>query len=204
MSIIGMPGSGKSTLSRAIAEFHGWERLSTGDIIRSEIARGTALGRRLREQIHSGELADTADIRAIVEIGLSSTSRAVVFDGFPRYAEEARFIHDIADDHGRFVAGAVYLVTSPEVALRRIAGRLGSERIVRPEDRPEVARRRIEIFQENIEPIADVFARTSTLTVVANQSPEEILRQGFLALGMSALESWLVDAEGFEMAGMRP
>lgn len=204
VSIIGMPGSGKSTLTQAIAEMHGWDRLSTGDIIREEIARGTPLGLRLRDRIHAGELADTDDIRAIVEIGIASSDRPVVFDGFPRYAEEAEFIHDIAAEHGRFVAGAVYLVTSPETALRRIAGRMGSSTIVRPEDRSDVARHRIEIFEANIEPIAKVFSGRSTLTVVANQPPEEIIRQGFLALGMVSLEPWLVDESGYQMAGMRP
>lgn len=122
----GYPGVGKGVQARELCARAGLSRISTGEILREEIARGTVVGRRVRSAIDRGQFADDETmleiIRGRLEIG-RSRGRGVVLDGFPRTVEQARVLDRILAGVGLRLHVAIFLDAPEEVVLRRLAGR---------------------------------------------------------------------------------
>ena len=139
LTLLGAPGSGKGTQGRRLAERMGLAYLSTGDLLRHEAARGTALGMQARPFMDAGKLVPddvlipvvVAELTALTGLPTgpsngagSSGARGVVLDGFPRTRDQAAAL----DGAGRCAVSAALLLQVPdEVVIARLASRLYCE-----------------------------------------------------------------------------
>lgn len=172
----GPPGAGKGTQAALLAETLGVPTISTGNIIREEIAAGTPLGVEARQAIAEGRLVDDETVIGIVKTRLAKPDCAggFIFDGFPRTVAQAEGLCgmginvdkvidiEVADEtlikrmSGRRVClkcGATYhLENNPSPAGDR-CGVCGEPLSVREDDREEVVRERLAVFHRQTEPL---------------------------------------------------
>src|SRR5947207_5823861 len=135
---MGPPGVGKGTQAKALAQQNGWVQLSTGEVSRDHIRRGTDLGRRVKGYLERGEyVPDDVTIRMVrAKLEDISPSTRVLFDGFPRTVEQAKALDKLAADIGRHIGG-VLLIDAPRAELLpRLHGRATAEH--RADDTPEI------------------------------------------------------------------
>ncbi len=151
--IMGPPGVGKGTQAKALAQENGWVQLSTGEVFRDHIRRGTDLGRRVKGYLERGEyVPDDVTIRIVrAKLEDISPSTRVLFDGFPRTVAQAEALDRLAEEMGRQV-GAVLLIDAPrEELVARLNGRAIAER--RADDTPEIIANRLEVYDEQTRPV---------------------------------------------------
>lgn len=190
--LIGAPGSGKGTLSQKLTEKFGFQHLSTGDLFRAEIAKGTERGKIIDEAISKGFLAPSDILLEVMKDQLSQKRYQdnVLLDGFGKTLEEA-----IELDNFYNIDKVIYLDVDYENLLGRIlrrricpdcgnvttadvsgeiCGKCGSKLIVRSDDSEEVFANRFKVFTEKTLPIVDYFDNKGVLTRIdANNGIDE-------------------------------
>ena len=116
--IFGAPGSGKGTQSARIVEKYGLNHISTGDVLRAEIAAGTELGKTAKALIDNGQLIPDGLMISILAAKLDSFAggKGVIFDGFPRTIAQAEELKKILNDRGQDV-NAIYLTVDITVTV---------------------------------------------------------------------------------------
>ncbi len=152
--IFGPPGSGKGTQSVRLAEKFNLLHLSTGDMLRAEIAEGTDLGKRMSSIMSIGELVpDEVVIEMIADKIDHSTGRAgFLFDGFPRTVEQTIALEKMLNERGMKIDSMLLLDVDHEELVKRLIGR--AELSGRPDDKdPAVIENRIDVYREKTEPI---------------------------------------------------
>ena len=110
--IFGAPGSGKGTQSDKMIEKYGFEHISTGDVLRSEIKNGTELGKTAKQYIDQGQLVPDqliVDMLASVYDTFGSDHNGVIFDGFPRTIPQAEALKAMLAERGHKVAAMIEL-----------------------------------------------------------------------------------------------
>jgi adenylate kinase len=155
--IMGPPGVGKGTQAKALAQENGWVQLSTGEVFRDHIRRGTDLGRRVKGYLERGEyVPDDVTIRMVrAKLEDISPSTRVLFDGYPRTVAQAQALDRLAEEMGRHV-GAVLLLDAPrEDLVARLDGRATAEH--RADDTPEIIANRLEVYEEQTRPVISYY-----------------------------------------------
>ncbi len=150
---MGPPGVGKGTQARALGEREGWVQLSTGDLFRDHVKRGTDLGKLAKSYLDKGEYVPDDVTVGIVRERLRQIlpSTRIVFDGFPRTVAQAVALDRLLAEFGRRV-GAVLLLEAPRDELRlRLLRRATAER--RTDDTPEVIANRLDVYEEQTNPV---------------------------------------------------
>ena len=192
--LLGPPGAGKGTVAKRLSAEFGYLHLSTGDILRDEVARGTELGRKAKAYMDAGELVPDELILAMVREQVAGRS-GILFDGFPRTLAQARGLEEIAPidavvflelDRDTVVerlsarrvcpkCGALYnLLTQPPKEDGR-CDRCGAELVQRDDDRPEVISRRFQVYMRDSAPLVDYYQEKGILVRVdAARPPEEV------------------------------
>ncbi len=192
--LLGPPGAGKGTIATRVAEELELLHLSTGDVLRDEVARGTELGRLARGFMERGELVPDDVVLAMVRERVNGR-QGVLLDGFPRTLTQAEGLAQFLPVHvvaylavskdevvrrlgSRRVCGAcgaVYnLVTQPP----RAAGwcdRCGGELLQRPDDAPEVVARRYEVYERESAPLVEHYTRRGILVTVDGARAPDIV-----------------------------
>jgi adenylate kinase len=195
--LLGAPGSGKGTQAALLKEMFGIPHISTGDILRSEVARGTELGRRASEFMNAGALVPDDLILGMIEGRLQQPDvrRGWILDGFPRTLVQAHGLLELTERIGQQVDAGVILNVDPEVVVRRLSGRrvcsscqkvtnvaeaagavcpnCGGKFELRPDDEPEVVRRRIQVFEEQTRPVFELFRRRYDVVEIDASQPLE-------------------------------
>jgi adenylate kinase len=130
--LLGAPGSGKGTQAHRLAAHYGIPEISTGDILRDNISRGTELGNAARIRIDRGELVPDQLVCELVAGRLDEPdcARGFILDGFPRTVAQAEWLDKYLSEHHLFATGKGYrqpvvirLVVEYNVLLRRLTGR---------------------------------------------------------------------------------
>ncbi len=155
--IMGPPGVGKGTQAKALAQQNGWVQLSTGEVFRDHIRRGTDLGRRVKGYLERGEyVPDDVTVRMVrAKLEDISPSTRVLFDGFPRTVAQAEALDRLFAEMGRQV-GAVLLLDAPrEELVARLNGRATAEH--RADDTPEIIANRLEVYEEQTRPVTSYY-----------------------------------------------
>ena len=152
--IFGPPGSGKGTQSVKLAEKFNLIHLSTGDMLRSEVASGTELGKKMSSIMSKGELVpDEVVIEMIAyKIDNSKGSSGFLFDGFPRTVAQTVSLEKMLNDRGMKIDSMLVLEVEHDELVKRLIAR--AELSGRPDDKdPAVIENRIEVYKEKTEPI---------------------------------------------------
>ncbi len=152
--IFGPPGSGKGTQSVKLAEKFNLLHLSTGDMLRAEIAAGTELGKKMSVIMSKGELVpDEVVIEMIAnKIDSSKGVAGFLFDGFPRTVAQTESLEKMLNERGMKIDLMLALDVEHDELVKRLVGR--AELSGRPDDKdPDVIENRISVYREKTEPI---------------------------------------------------
>ncbi len=200
--LLGPPGSGKGTLAERLAGKLGLRHLSTGDLLRDEVVRGTELGRSAKAYMDRGELVPDQLILDMVA-GRLSDDAGVLLDGFPRTLAQAKGLEKFAP-----VDAAVYLELTREDVVRRLSARrvcrdcganynvltkppaeegrcdrCSGELYQRPDDTPDVISRRYDVYLSDSAPLIEYYDEQGVLTRLDGAgSPDAVYTQAVAAL----------------------
>jgi len=201
--IFGPPGSGKSTHSRRIVERYGLTYISSGDLIRREIERGTPIGKEMEAYLSRGELIPDTIVNTLIISKLRRQRENFILDGYPRTPEQVLALESYLYDHGIRLDLALEIFIDLETSVERISGRricpncgavyhvkynppkkpgicdvCGSELIQRRDDRREVVERRYRIYTKNMEPIIKFYRNKGIYVRVDGEgSVEEVWKR---------------------------
>jgi adenylate kinase len=161
--VLGPQGSGKGTQAARLSAGHGILHVSTGDMFRAAIAAGTELGREVEPILAAGDLVPDGLTVALIRERLSQPDAAsgFVLDGFPRNLEQSQALDAMLAEIGRTLDAVLFFDLSDEIALERLLGRAYQEQ--RPDDTPDVIARRLAIYHEQTEPVAERYRATGKL-----------------------------------------
>ena len=153
--IFGAPGSGKGTQSDKLIEHYNLFHISTGDVLRDNIKRGTELGKTAKGYIDQGQLVPDEliiDILAqVLDENKDQATEGVIFDGFPRTIPQAEALEQLLADRGTQVDAVVGLEVPEEELIRRIL--LRGQMSGRSDDNEETARKRLETYHNQTSPL---------------------------------------------------
>ncbi len=123
--LLGPPGSGKGTQAQHLKDRYGLMHLSTGDMLRQEIAMGTPLGREAKDMIDSGGFIADHVVIDMIDQCLSKPDYSVGFilDGFPRTTAQARALDEMLKVHNRTIDHVIELKINEDLLVKRITGR---------------------------------------------------------------------------------
>lgn len=158
--LFGAPGCGKGTQAARLKEKYGIDHVSTGNVIREEIARETKLGKEMESYIASGKLApDQVVIDMIADyIAAHKHAKGNIFDGFPRTTRQAEEFDKMLAQHNLQVDVMIYMDVPEEELVKRIL--LRGKESGRADDASErVIRDRIEIYRQQTAVVADFYAK---------------------------------------------
>jgi len=201
--VMGPPAAGKGTQCTLLAEHFGLPHISTGVLLREAVANKTPLGQLAQPFLDRGELVPDETMSAIIQHRLSEDDArsGAILDGFPRTVDQARNLDDVLARLGRRIDATIYLRVPADVVLERIIHRFtcpqcgatydirstptrvpgrcdncGERLEQREDDRPEVARRRLEVYVAQTAPLIDFYrARKVLIEVDGAESVDRVL-----------------------------
>ena len=164
--LLGPPGSGKGTQAARLKEHLQVPHISTGDLLRAEVAAGSKLGLEAKEVMARGELVSDAILLGMLEDRFSRTDTAngFILDGYPRNLAQADALGKLLARIGQKFDAAVQLDVPNELLVERIAGRAKAEG--RADDSPESVRTRLKVYDDQTAPVIDYYRQQGELTVV--------------------------------------
>lgn len=184
--VLGPPGSGKGTRANIIGKIYGAPVITTGDMLRDAIAKGTEMGRLAEGYMNRGELVRDDIVIAVVEERLKKPDAdgGFVLDGFPRSVKQAEALDRILDEKGAELDAVLNVTARPETIMGRLTLRrscpkcgaiyhlkdkppkvpgvcdeCGTGLIQRDDDREEIIRHRLEVYEERTRPILKRYER---------------------------------------------
>ena len=151
--LFGPPGAGKGTQAGAMVERYNLCHLSTGELLRSEIAAGSPLGLQAKALIEAGNLVPDEVVEGMIEARFKSVEgvNGFLLDGFPRTIEQARILDDMLDKVGASLTAVVSIMIPDEMVIERISHRAAIEGRADDAD-VEIIRHRIETYHAQTEP----------------------------------------------------
>ena len=164
--LLGAPGSGKGTQAARLKDSLGVPHISTGDLLRAEVAAGSKLGLEAKEVMARGELVSDAILLGMLEDRFSraDTAGGFILDGYPRNLAQAAALDALLARIGQPMDFAVQLEVPAELLVERIAGRAQAEG--RADDNPESVRKRLQVYTDQTAPVIDFYRQHGQLTVV--------------------------------------
>jgi len=178
--LFGPPGSGKGTQSEKLIEKYGWIHLSTGDLLRKEIANATQLGLEAKAFMDKGQLVPDEVVIGMIGSALDANPQAkgFLFDGFPRTTAQAEALDILLASKGSEITLVLALQVGQEELVARLLNR--GKTSSRSDDRDEnVIRKRLVEYAEKTAIVADYYAKFNK---VANIKGEGSIDEIFQAL----------------------
>jgi len=122
--LLGPPGAGKGTQAQRLQAKRGMIQLSTGDMLREAVAKGTPVGLKAKAVMEAGELVSDAIVSALIGERLdTAAAHGAIFDGFPRTGHQAEALEILLEERGRRLDHVIELVVDEEALVDRITGR---------------------------------------------------------------------------------
>ncbi len=152
--IFGAPGSGKGTQSDLMIENYGLGHISTGDVLRNEIKKGTELGKLAQSFIDKGNLIPDdlmVSILANVYDSFGRGHKGVIFDGFPRTIPQAEALEKMLDERGDKVAAMIELDVPEDELMKRLIKR--GKDSGRADDNEETIKKRLVVYHQQTQPL---------------------------------------------------
>ena len=201
--LLGPPGCGKGTQSQKLIREFGFVQLSTGDMLRAAIGKGTEIGMQAKSIIDKGELVSDKIVIGIVRDRIFSTECecGYMLDGFPRTLAQAEKLDQILSDSNQKIDVVLRLCVPDDMAIRRIAGRrfhitsgrssyniefnppkiegkddvTGENLVQREDDKEKIVQSRLNTYHELTEPLVRYYQKQGILKAIdGTGSPEKI------------------------------
>ncbi len=215
--LLGPPGGGKGTQGRRLAAEMGWALISTGEMLRDAVARGTPLGREAQRTMDQGLLVPDEVMIGLVRerVAAPDAGAGFVLDGFPRTVPQADALDAMVGERGGRLDGVLYLQVDEEELVRRLTGRLecpvckrayhrvsapsrdgchcddhpGAVLTQRADDTEAAVRRRFEEYRVKTAPLVAYYRRDGRLHEIAGAgSMDEVYGRMRQALGARPVE----------------
>jgi len=208
--LVGPPGAGKGTQAQFIASHLAIPKVSTGDIFRYNVSAGTELGRQARSFMERGDLVPDEVTVAMVASRLQEYDALSGFllDGFPRNVPQAETLKKLMADWGMWLDLVLELVVDHDEVIRRLSGRrtcrkcgrvwhiafdppsmpgkcdeCGGELFQRDDDREETIRHRLEVYEQQTQPLISYYADEGILLGIDATGPvEDVTERALVAL----------------------
>ncbi len=196
---IGAPGSGKGTQASRLVADRGFKHISTGDLLRAEIAKKSDLGLEVKQVMDSGALVSDELVIRLLQANVNLVASQYIFDGYPRNLAQAQtldkevlkgspstavyFEIDMAKLVGRLTnrrtckdCGAIYNLISKKPKITGVCDQCGGTNLVqRADDKEEVISNRLQVFQDSISPVLKYYQDLGRLMKVnAEESADAI------------------------------
>ena len=158
--LFGAPGSGKGTQSAKLIDGYGLHHISTGEVLRDHIKRGTELGQVAQEYISQGQLIPDDLMISILDDVLEKEAKGkdgVIFDGFPRTIPQAEALKELLRKRGTDLHAVVGLEVPEEELVERMLNR-GKE-TGRADDNLETIKKRLEVYHSQTSPLREYYNR---------------------------------------------
>ncbi len=164
--LLGAPGSGKGTQATRLKDHLQVPHISTGDLLRAEVAAGSKLGLAAKEIMARGDLVSDEILLGMLEARFSrpDTDNGFILDGYPRNLAQASALGGLLARIGQPIDRAVQLDVDSELLVQRIAGRAKAEG--RADDNPESVRKRLDIYAQQTAPVVDYYRQHGMLAMV--------------------------------------
>jgi adenylate kinase len=201
--LLGPPGAGKGTQAERLRDDFGLPHISTGDMLRAQVAEQTELGKAAKRYMDAGELVpDDVIIKMILNrVKDADAAEGFLLDGFPRNEAQAEVLGDALKAFGRRLTAALLIEVPDDVVVQRLAGRRvcvknashiyhvdfdppkhegicdqdGSRLIQRDDDREETIRRRLEVYHAQTEPLIAYYdAKDLLRRFDGTRSPDDV------------------------------
>jgi adenylate kinase len=198
--LFGPPGVGKGTQAERLKTELSLAHVATGDLFRDNLKRETDLGKLAKSYMDRGALVpDEVTIGMVRErLKEADTENGVLFDGFPRTVAQAEALDKLLGERGGKIEKVIFINASPEVLLDRLGNRwtckqcgavyntstkppkvagvcdnCGGEVYQRPDDKPDVQKKRIDVYLEQTSPLIEYFDKLGQLARIDGQQPIE-------------------------------
>jgi adenylate kinase len=194
--LMGAPGAGKGTHAKGITEKYKIPHISTGDILRDEVAKGSELGKTAKSFMDEGRLLPDDIIIKIIKQRLNENDcmEGFLFDGFPRTIVQAEKLENIAD-----IEAVIYLKCDDDILLKRLTGRRMTEggRIYnvyfdppppnvkvyqRDDDNEQTIRERLKIFYDTFEPIMEFYKKKGVFHEIRGDDDRKVVFRNILSI----------------------
>jgi adenylate kinase len=175
------PGAGKGTQGERIAARYGVPHISSGEILREEVARQTPLGKQLGAYLNRGDLVPDDLVLTLIRdqvVAAAEKTGGYVLDGFPRTLEQAEAAADIAREVNISAQAVVYLDAPEDVLIGRLVGRAED----RADDSEQVARHRLQVYAEHTRPLVDYYAARGILVKIDATPPVDTVSEDIFAV----------------------
>jgi adenylate kinase len=206
--LFGGPGAGKGTQAAILAEKTGLVHITTGELFREAIRQETELGNQAKVYYDRGQLVpDHLTIAMLLErLSQDDCARGCILDGFPRTLEQATALDEALAREGKAIDKVGYIQVPESELLSRLSGRwncrqcgsvyhqrfqpprqagrcdqCGGELYQREDDKPETARRRLEVYSQQTAPLIDYYRARGKLVEIDGDKPVEEVAEGLLA-----------------------
>lgn len=158
--IFGAPGSGKGTQSDLMIKKYGFGHISTGDVLRNEIKKGTELGITAKKYIDNGQLIPDdlmVNILASVYDSFGKEHKGVIFDGFPRTIPQAEALKKMLNERGHKVAAMIELDVPEDELMTRLIKR--GQESGRSDDNAETIKKRLDVYHNQTSPLIEWYEK---------------------------------------------
>ncbi len=197
--LLGAPGSGKGTQAQRLQAKYGVPQVSSGDLLRDAVARGTELGKQAKSVMDAGQLVSDDIVLGLIRERLSRPDAAngFILDGFPRNSEQANSLNTLLEEIGQPLDAVLLLDVRNETLMQRLAGRRicwkcgtvynvhslpagvttcakdGTELHQRPDDKEEVIGKRLAVYEQQTKPLIEHYSKLGLLRKVAGEGELE-------------------------------
>jgi adenylate kinase len=200
--LLGPPGAGKGTQAQRLVAKHGLLQLSTGDMLRAAINAGSPVGLRAKDIMARGELVPDDMVVAIVSdrIDEPDARNGFILDGFPRTVPQAHALDRMLKEKGLELDAVIELKVDEGILLERIEKRIAETKArgetLRPDDNPDVLRRRLLAYRDQTAPLVTYYQLQSVLRAVDGMAPIQDVA--------SAIDQVLEKKPGEKASGAEP
>ncbi len=198
--LMGCPGAGKGTQSAKLQDVFHLKHISTGDVLRGEIASGSELGKQVAQIINQGNLVPDELMISILEKIVSATDRGIIFDGFPRTVAQAQALDEMMKRLQREITQVVMISLPESEVVGRISSRrqcrkcgeilhvgpdatsnacpvCGGELYTRPDDTPQRVKHRLEVYHKDTLPVKSFYQNSGKYVEInGNQTPDQVFK----------------------------
>ncbi|MBR5638820.1 MAG: adenylate kinase [Muribaculaceae bacterium] len=157
--IFGAPGSGKGTQSENLINHYQLFHISTGDVLRDHIRRGTELGKTAKEFIDQGQLIPDelmiGILAQVIDDNKELAQNGVIFDGFPRTIPQAEALETLLNERGTSVSSVVGLEVPEQELIDRLVKR--GQMSGRSDDNEETIKKRLDVYHNQTSPLQEFY-----------------------------------------------